>query len=62
MRAMVLNRIVSLRECDAPLELVELPEPAAGDVLVRLAACGDCHIELRSEGALNRKRRATTHG
>jgi propanol-preferring alcohol dehydrogenase len=48
MRAMVLNRVVSLREFDAPLEPVELPrpEPKAGEVLVRVAACGVCHTEL----------------
>lgn len=48
MRAMVLKRIVSLDESDGPLELVDLPTPtpAAGEVLVRVAACGVCHTEL----------------
>ena len=48
MRAMALPRIVSLDTVDAPLELVELPapEPALGEVLIRVAACGVCHTEL----------------
>ncbi|MGB5606920.1 MAG: alcohol dehydrogenase catalytic domain-containing protein, partial [Gammaproteobacteria bacterium] len=48
MKAMVINRIVSLLEDAAPLELVELPdpEPAAGEILVRVSACGVCHTEL----------------
>jgi len=48
MKAMVINRIVSLREDSAPLELVELPdpEPAAGEVRIRVHACGVCHTEL----------------
>ena len=48
MKAMVLPRIVSLDDVDAPLELVELPapEPAPGEVLIRVAACGVCHTEL----------------
>ncbi|MYJ96739.1 MAG: alcohol dehydrogenase catalytic domain-containing protein [Proteobacteria bacterium] len=48
MRAMALPRIVSLDEVDTPLELVELPapEPAPGEVLIRVAACGVCHTEL----------------
>ena len=48
MRAMVLPRIVSLDDVDAPLELVELPapEPGSGEILIRVAACGVCHTEL----------------
>ena len=48
MKAMVLPRVVSLDETDRPLELVDLPtpEPAAGEVLIRVAACGVCHTEL----------------
>ena len=48
MRAMALPRIVSLDAVDTPLELVELPapEPAPGEVLIRIAACGVCHTEL----------------
>jgi S-(hydroxymethyl)glutathione dehydrogenase / alcohol dehydrogenase len=39
-----------LREFGAPLELeeVELAEPKAGEVLVRLVACGVCHTDLYS--------------
>ena len=45
---MVLPRIVSLDDVDAPLELVELPapEPGSGEILIRVAACGVCHTEL----------------
>ena len=48
MRAMVLPKIVSLGEIDAPLELVDLPvpQPLAGEVRIRVAACGVCHTEL----------------
>lgn len=48
MRAMVLKSIASLDEVDEPLELVDLPtpEPEAGEILVRVAACGVCHTEL----------------
>lgn len=48
MKAMVLPRIVSLDEVDAPLELVDLPvpEPGAGEVLLKVSACGVCHTEL----------------
>jgi len=45
---MLLNKIVSLDDVDAPLTLAELPvpDPAAGEVRVRVAACGVCHTEL----------------
>jgi propanol-preferring alcohol dehydrogenase len=48
MRAMVLPRIIALRETDAPLELVDLPvpQPREGEVRIRVAACGVCHTEL----------------
>jgi propanol-preferring alcohol dehydrogenase len=48
MKAMVLERIVSLDEVDRPLRLVELPkpEPAADELLIRVAVCGVCHTEL----------------
>ena len=48
MKAMVIDRIVSLLEDEAPLKLVELPdpEPAAGEVRIRVSACGVCHTEL----------------
>jgi len=45
---MLLNEIVCLDDVDAPLTLAELPvpDPAAGEVRVRVAACGVCHTEL----------------
>ena len=48
MRAMLLNKIVSLDEVDTPLELADLPipEPQRGEVQIRVAACGVCHTEL----------------
>jgi propanol-preferring alcohol dehydrogenase len=48
MKALVINRLVSLVEELEPLALVELPdpEPAAGEVRIRVAACGVCHTEL----------------
>lgn len=48
MRAMILPAVVSLDETAEPLRLVELakPEPAPGEVLVRVLACGVCHTEL----------------
>jgi propanol-preferring alcohol dehydrogenase len=48
MKAMVINRIVSLLQDAEPLELVELPnpEPSAGEVRIRVSACGVCHTEL----------------
>lgn len=48
MRAMVLPKIVSLSETPTPLQLADLPrpDPAEGEVLIRVAACGVCHTEL----------------
>lgn len=48
MKAMILNRMVSLHEVDNPLELVDIPVPAPGDgeVRVKVSACGVCHTEL----------------
>jgi len=45
MKAMLLTRIVSLEDTSEPLELADLPvpEPAAGEVRIRVAACGVCH-------------------
>ena len=45
---MVLRRIVSLDDVDAPLELTALPvpAPALGEILIRVAVCGVCHTEL----------------
>jgi propanol-preferring alcohol dehydrogenase len=48
MRAMVIDRIVSLDRENEPLTAVELPvpQPGAGEIRVRVAACGVCHTEL----------------
>ena len=48
MKAMMLDRVVSLADNAAPLRLVELPvpEPAAGELLIRVHTCGVCHTEL----------------
>jgi propanol-preferring alcohol dehydrogenase len=48
MKAMMLKKIVLLDDVDTPLELVDLqrPEPASGEVLVQVTACGVCHTEL----------------
>ncbi len=48
MRALVLTALGSLEENPNPLEPRELPtpEPAAGEILVKVAACGVCHTEL----------------
>jgi propanol-preferring alcohol dehydrogenase len=45
---MVLNGLCSLEENSAPLDLATLPDPtpAAGELLVRVLACGVCHTEL----------------
>jgi propanol-preferring alcohol dehydrogenase len=48
MRAMVLPRVVSLSEVNDPLKLMEMPvpEPAPGEILVKVSVCGVCHTEL----------------
>ncbi len=48
MRAMILTRIAPLTEAAVPLTAAELPvpEPGAGDLLLRISACGVCHTEL----------------
>jgi propanol-preferring alcohol dehydrogenase len=48
MRAMLLRKLGLLQGTQAPLEAVDWPDPvpAAGDVLVRVSACGVCHTEL----------------
>jgi len=48
MKAMVLNRLTSLEENQAPLELAELPNPLPGEheILIKVSACGVCHTEL----------------
>ena len=48
MKAMVLNAICSLQENQAPLRLMDVPDPVPDgeEILVRVAACGVCHTEL----------------
>jgi alcohol dehydrogenase, propanol-preferring len=48
MKAMVLSKLVSLKEVDTPLELADIPtpEPGQGQVLIKVSACGVCHTEL----------------
>lgn len=48
MRALILPAITQLADNPEPLRRVELPvpEPGAGELLVRVAACGVCHTEL----------------
>jgi len=48
MKAMQLEQIVSLQDCEEPLVLATLPipEPAADEILIRTSACGICHTEL----------------
>ena len=48
MKAMVLNKIVSLDEIEEPLALVDIPtpEPRDGEVRIKVSACGVCHTEL----------------
>lgn len=45
---MLLREISSLAENPAPLQYTDLPEPrpAAGEVVLRVTACGVCHTEL----------------
>jgi propanol-preferring alcohol dehydrogenase len=47
-KAMVLNELCSLEMNQTPLELVNVPDPvpAAGEILVKVSACGVCHTEL----------------
>jgi len=48
MKAMVLERIRSLKENDVPLKLVDLPtpKPKEEEILLKVSACGVCHTEL----------------
>ena len=48
MKAMLLKQIHDLRHNAAPLELahIPIPQPGAGEILVRVSACGVCHTEL----------------
>jgi len=59
MKAQVLSNTAPVE--DRPLRLVEMPvpQPAAGEILVRVAACGVCHTELDEiEGRLRPKQPA----
>ncbi len=44
----MLEEIVSLKEVTAPLRAVQIPrpQPAAGELRLRVSACGVCHTEL----------------
>ncbi len=48
MKAMVLNAVSRFEDNPTPLSYVDMPVPvpAAGEVLVRVSACGVCHTEL----------------
>lgn len=48
MKAMVLNKVCSIRENNSPLELRTLPDPRPnkGEILVKVTACSVCHTEL----------------
>ena len=48
MKAMVISRITNLAANPEPLDPVErdIPEPGAGEILLRVRACGVCHTEL----------------
>ncbi len=48
MKAMILNKLVSLKENSEPLSLVEIPipKPKKGEVLIKVGACGVCHTEI----------------
>lgn len=48
MRAMVLESISSLDDCQTPLAARDwpVPEPGAGEILVKVTVCGVCHTEL----------------
>jgi propanol-preferring alcohol dehydrogenase len=48
MRAMMLERLAPLREEAEPLKAADSPDPVpqAGEILIRVAACGVCHTEL----------------
>jgi propanol-preferring alcohol dehydrogenase len=48
MRAMILERVGPLKECNCPLRLAKLPipQPKSNEVRLRVAVCGVCHTEL----------------
>jgi len=47
-KALILNKIVNLKETKNPLELTDLPIPVPGskEILVKVSTCGVCHTEL----------------
>ena len=54
MRAMVLHRIASAEEAPLTLEDRPTPEPGAGEIRIRVSACGVCHTDLHTvEGDLD---------
>lgn len=48
MRALLLERIVSLNDTPQPLRLADVPtpKPGPGEILIRVSVCGVCHTEL----------------
>ena len=48
MKAMVLTGVADLKTDSYPLSLRDVPDPvpAAGEILIRIAACGVCHTEI----------------
>ncbi len=48
MKTMVLNQVTDLRHNKTPLAALDMepPEPAVGELLLRVSTCGVCHTEL----------------
>src|SRR6266849_3953744 len=48
MKAMLMREIAPLTKNPGPLAFVDIgdPKPNAGEVLIRVSACGVCHTEL----------------
>ena len=48
MKAALLENLTNIKDNKQPLKIVELPMPEvhAGDILVKISACGICHTEL----------------
>ena len=46
MKAMVLNKIAPIEEKPLQLEDLPIPQPAPGQIRVKVSACGVCHTEL----------------
>jgi len=56
MKAMLLRELATLAQNPTPLSYEDLPEPkiGAGEILIRVTACGVCHTELDEiEGRIN---------